>query len=663
MKTKVKNSISSSGELLLYGDIGDYCDEMDALSVVSQLESIDSDNITVRIHSAGGLISEGLAIYNRLKESKAFITIHIDGIAASMASVVAMAGDKVVMPDNALMMIHKPWNLAVGDAEEMRKTADSLDVFEESILKIYTANTNLSKDELQDMLSDETWLSAEQAIEYGFADELSEPVKAAAKLDLSNFTKAPKSKINGVFSYEAKAASKQSKEIPMTKEVKKEAAENKAAEVKIEKHDVGVDAKVVAENAVATERKRAADIRSIGAKASLDDVQINQMIDDGVSVDNARMQALDSVSKRDAEFVPNNHISVTDRSDDAIKSITNALAHRALPGVIKLESGIDFKNSSLKSIAETTLNSRGISTRNMSKTDVFSTALNQSTSDFPLILADVSNKVLRNAYDAAPKTFEPFITTQSVSDFKDINNVQLGGIPTLEQVNENGEYTYTSLSESNESFSVATFGRIIPLTRQLMINDDLNALMRIPALLGSAAAELESTTIWGKFTANAAMSDGVALFHATHKNLGTAGVLSETTLAEARKKMRKQTGLDSIPMNLFGEYLIVPAALEVVAMKLLTSIQATATGDVNVFGGSLKLIVEPRLDASSETAWYISASPTRIDTITRAYLAGNEGVFLESEYGFDVDGMKVKARMDFGAGVLDYRGLYKNAGA
>ena len=664
MKSTVKNSVSASGELLLYGDIGDYWDDNDALSVVQQLESINSDEITVRIHSAGGLITEGLAIYNRLKESKAKITVHIDGLAASMASVVAMSGDKIVMPDNALMMIHKPWNMAVGDAEEMRKIADSLDVFEESILKIYMSKTNLSKDALQTMLSDETWLSAEQAIEYGFADELSEPIKAAASLDLSNFNKAPK-EIKGLFSYEAnnKAASKQSKENLMTTETKNEAAENKAVVDKVQKKELKVDAKAIAADAISAERKRGADIRSIGAKASLSDAQVNQMIDDGMSIEQANASALDFVSKRDAEFVPNNHISVSDFSEDATKAITNALAHKALPGIEKLESGIDFKNKSLSSMAETLLKSRGVATSTFSTGQMVDKALNQSSSDFPLILADVSNKVLRNAYDVAPKTFEPFITTRTVADFKDINNVQLGGIPTLEQVNENGEYTYTSLSEANESFSVETFGRIIPLSRKLMINDDLNALMRIPQLLGSAAAEKESTTIWGKITANAAMSDSVALFHATHKNLGTAGALSETTLGEARKKMRKQTGLDSIPMNLYGEFLIVPAALEVVAMKLLSSIQATASGDVNVFSGSLKLIVEPRLDANSETAWYISASPNIIDTIARAYLAGNEGVYIESEYGFDVDGMKIKARMDFGAGVLDWRGLFKNAGA
>lgn len=663
-KQTVKNSISSSGELLLYGDIGDYWDEMDALSVVKQLEQIDSKDITVRVHSAGGLITEGLAIYNRLNESKAFVTVHVDGLAASMASVVCMAGDKIVMPDNALMMIHKPWNMAIGDAEEMRKTADSLDVFEESILSIYMSRTNLSKDELQAMLSDETWLSAEQAIEYGFADELSEPIQAAASLDLSKFAKAPDT--NELFFHEAKkVASNQSKmENPkMTTKVKDEAAENKVADVEIAKElEAKENAKAAADKAVAKERQRSADIRSIGSKASLSTVQINQLIDDGVSVDKAREAALNCVSERDAEFVPNNHISVSDAPDGAKDAMKNALIHRIDPS-IKLESGRDFVGMNLMDMARASLDMAGIGSRGLTPNQIAAQALH-STSDFPYILADVANKSLRQGYDAAPRTFMPFTRQTSASDFKTINRAQLGEAPDLTEVNEAGEFSYGTLGEAKESYSLATFGKIIPLSRQLIINDDLDALSRIPSAFGASAAELESTTVWGKITANAAMNDSVALFHATHKNLGSAGALSETTLAEARKLMRKQTGINtSRPMNLMGEYLIVPAALEVAALKLLASITSATSANVNVFSGGFTLIVEPRLDANSATAWYIACAPSRIDTIEYAYLSGNEGVYIETEQGFDVDGMKIKARMDFGAGVIDFRGLFKNAGA
>ena len=658
-----KNSISKDGSLLLYGDIGDFWDDMDALSVVKQLESINDSDIVVRIHSGGGLITEGLAIYNRLRESKAQVTVHIDGIAASMASVVAMAGDLIIMPENALMMIHKPWNFMQGDAEEMRKAADVLDVFEESLLKIYMDRTNLSKEQLQSMLAEETWLTAQEAIELGFADELSEPIKAAASIDLEKFNRIPDDKIKGIFSYEAKASKNaQIREVSkMSDKVKVEATESKVVDSKNKVETPMIDTKAIAEDAIKAERQRASEIKNIGIKASLTNEQVDQMIDDGFTVEQASAKALDIVAKNNKESEGINRVSVS-APQGAKDAMLNAMMHRADPANHKLDSGRDFAGLDMLGFARASIEADGGNTRGLSSSQIAAKAM--TTSDFPLIIADVANKSLRDGYDAAPKTFTPFCRQTTASDFKNINRVQLGDAPDLEKVAENGEFKYGNTAEANESYKVETYGKIIPFSRQLIINDDLDALTNIPRRFGASAAELESNTVWGLITANGNLSDGVALFHNTHKNLGTAGALSETTLAEARKKLRKQTTLGgNRPMNLMGEYLIVPAALEVTALKLLSAVQANATGDVNVFGGSMQLIVEPRLDANSETAWYISASPMRVDTIEYAYLSGNQGVYIETEQGFDVDGMKIKARMDFGAGVIDHRGLFKNAGA
>ena len=673
-----KNSISASGELLLYGEIGDYWDEMDALSIVRQLEYLDPSNISVRIHSTGGNIMEGLAIYNALKQSKAYITVYIDGLAASMATVVAMSGDKIIMPSNALMMIHKPNNYVSGTAEDMRKIADSLDQFESSILTIYETRMTIDREAISEMLIEEKLLSADRCIELGLADELSEPIQAAASINLNEFDKASQNKLKGLFSYAANVAQKP-EEAPMTEEEKKAAAaakkateaknkakidaEKAAKEAEELKAKNNLDAQAVANSAIATERKRASDIRAIGAQASLSDDAINELIDSGASVGAAQSAALDAVAKRDAEFTPRNHIRV-DTDTGAIRlAMSNALMHRADKSVKLTEEGREFVGKNLLSMAEAMIGSTGLSTSGMYPNDIAAKAM-LTTSDFPLILADVANKTLRQGYEAAPRTFQPFTRQTSASDFKNINRPILGEASALEKVNEKGEFTYGEVKESSESYKLETFGKIIPITRQVIINDDLDAISNIPQRLGVQAAELESNTMWGLITANAALSDGVALFHATHKNLGTAGALSETTLAEALKKFRKQVGLDGkTPLNLTPAFLIVPAALEVAALKLLSSVIATASGDVNVFSGSMQLIVEPRLDASSATAWYISASTMLIDTIEYAYLTGESGVYIETEQGFDVDGMKIKARLDFGAGVIDHRGLFKNAGA
>ena len=171
----------------------------------------------------------------------------------------------------------------------------------------------------------------------------------------------------------------------------------------------------------------------------------------------------------------------------------------------------------------------------MSKMEVASEALGMragagyhSTSDFPSILANVANKTLRAAYDSTPRTFTGWARRATIVDFKPVHRTQLGGAPDLQRVLESGEFSYGTIGEGKEVYALATYGRIVAITRQTLINDDLDAFTRIPSAFGAAAADLESDIVYSILTANAAMGDGVALFHATHANLGTAAVIGET---------------------------------------------------------------------------------------------------------------------------------------
>lgn len=130
-----------------------------------------------------------------LKRHKAHVNVYIDGLAASIASVVAMAGDKVIMPKNAMMMIHNPWTIAIGNAEDFRKLADDLDQIRESIVEAYKRKTILDEDEIKELMDDETWLTAEECKEYGFADELEEEKEIAASINtnmLNKYKNTPK---------------------------------------------------------------------------------------------------------------------------------------------------------------------------------------------------------------------------------------------------------------------------------------------------------------------------------------------------------------------------------------------------------------------------------------------------------------------------------------
>jgi hypothetical protein len=283
----------------------------------------------------------------------------------------------------------------------------------------------------------------------------------------------------------------------------------------------------------------------------------------------------------------------------------------------------------------------------------------------PNILANVANKSLRDAYLSAPRTFQPWARQGVASDFKTISRTNMSDAPALESVTENGEFKRGAVTDGKETYQLATVGKIIGITRQAIINDDLGAFTRLPALIANAAANYESDTVYGILTANAALSDGTALFHANHGNLtGTGTALSVTSLGVARALLRKQTTPQGAVMNLTPKYLIVPAALETIANQFVSQAYIAAqSSNINPFAGALQVVVDARLDASSATAWYLAADFNQVDTVEYAYLEGQNGVYIETRQGFDVDGMELKARLDFAAKAIDYRGLYKNVGA
>jgi len=173
-------------ELLLYGVIENYSwwgDEVTPKQFKNDLDELgDIDELNVYINSEGGDVFAAQAIYSMIKRHEATVNVYIDGLAASAASVIAMAGDNVYMPANAMMMIHNPWTVALGNSDEFRKIADDLDKIRESIVATYEAKTGLETKKIEKFMDKETWFTAEEAFEYGFADEIEQEKKVAASL-------------------------------------------------------------------------------------------------------------------------------------------------------------------------------------------------------------------------------------------------------------------------------------------------------------------------------------------------------------------------------------------------------------------------------------------------------------------------------------------------
>lgn len=164
----------------IYGDITSYpFDERDvsAFNLSKELEKVTAKTIEVYINSYGGEVAEGLAIYNALKRHKAKVKTYVDGFACSIASVIAMAGDERYMYPTSLLMIHNAWTYASGNSADLRKVADDLDIMTSSSIKAYKEHVNISEEEIKELLDNETWLTADEALEKGFITKIAADTK------------------------------------------------------------------------------------------------------------------------------------------------------------------------------------------------------------------------------------------------------------------------------------------------------------------------------------------------------------------------------------------------------------------------------------------------------------------------------------------------------
>lgn len=453
----------------------------------------------------------------------------------------------------------------------------------------------------------------------------------------------------------------------------KDGASETRAQPKPQKADAPVapDPEAVATRARETERDRVSTIYDLAGRLNLERSFAEDLVKRGTDIGEARRLILDQVAAKSEETRTFSQVSIPlggrDEQITRRDAVANALLHRYSPTLFTLEDAArQYRGMTLMELARESLGNAGVNTRGLSRDEVATRALH-STSDFPEILSAVTNKTLRQAYDAYPRTFMLFCRQVLATDFKAMHRVQLGEAPQLLEVGESGEFKRGTLGESKESYKVKTYGRVVAITRQTLINDDLDAFTRIPAMYGNSIAQLESDVVWGIITANPAMADGNALFHTNHKNLaGTGAALAVDAVGAARAAMAKQTGLDKkTVLNVRPAFLIVPASLELKAEQMVAQnlVPAATSNVVPQSIRTLAPISEPRLDAASETAWYLAASPNQIDTIEYAYLEGQQGAYIETRNGFDVDGVEIKCRLDFGAKAIDWRGLYKNPGA
>lgn len=693
----------TGGELILYGYVGGDPEDswfpgFSGQHVVKALDELEGD-ITVRVNSGGGSAWDGIAIYNALKAHDGRVTIRVDAIAASAASVIAMAADELIVPPASTMMIHDASLITIGNADDHRASAHMLEKLDGQMAELYAKRTGLPVDDIAALMDAETWLTGTEAVEKGFADttgeaddDVEEGEAAAAAFPYEIYARTPDrlAAVASTVPAEVRehlprlnlrrprvalpamptaerrptpaASAAPTPEATMPDKTKTPAPETKAGDDK------------AIETAVKAERERASGIRAAVKKAKLPVDLADDLIEAGVDLPTARERIIDALAD----------------ADDAIETRGHTRVEVGLEARDKFRAGVEasilakvghadgarneFSSLSLMEIARASLEHRGIRLpSNADRMMIAGAALNpmafgyHSSDDFTEILGNVANKAMLKGWEETPESFDRWTSRGNASDFKTISRVDLNAFPSLDVVPEGAEYNFATIGERKATITVATYGKKFAITRQAIINDDLGLFNRLPNKMGRAARRTVGNLVWAVLTGNPDMPDAVALFHADHDNLASSGAApSVATLSAGKTAMavHKDPDDNATALNIRPSYMLVPVALEDTAKVLMASEQdpAKTSRTANPHRGTLEVISDARLDAASSTAWYLAASPMLADTIEVTYLDGNDAPVLERRAGWDVDGVEMKVRIDAGVTPLDFRGLYKDPG-
>ena len=647
----IKAKGNDTAEISIYDEIGYW--GITAKSFSKDLKALGNNlkQINLHIHSPGGDVFDGIAIYNLLKNHPANVTVYIDGLAASMASVIAMAGNEVIMPENAMMMIHKPWGIQGGDAEDMRKYADLLDKVENTLIPAYANKTGKTPEELAEMLSAETWLNGKECVEQGFADKLAEPLVAMASIKsrkLEDFENMPKAMKDMLFKPQGNAGTNPASQATPTPAPT--APVNQSSTVPVDN-----TAQVQAEL-----NKRNADIKAVFAPfgSAHDSLLVECLGDLSITAEQAKDKLL---AKLGAGTTPSAAVTpYADNGNIVGDSVKQSLLARA--GIDKDKANTKdnaYNAMTLRELARASLVDRGISVSGQNAMSMVGLAFTHSSSDFGQILIDVAHKSLLKGWETAAENFDQFTSRGTLTDFRAAKRVGLGDFGYLPQVGEGEEYTYGTIGDEGASVALATYGQLFSITRQAIINDDMHLLTKIPEKMGQAARATIAKLVFALLTGNALAQDGKKLFDASHKNSFDNAALDVTNIDKAIQMMNGFVNARGEPLAIEPEFMLLPTSLYTRAKQVLGSASVEGadanSGIINPIRDIVPALKSARLQVADPKSWYLINK----EAIEVSYLDGIDTPYIEQQNGFTVDGVATKVRIDAGVNVIDYRGIVK----
>jgi len=421
------------------------------------------------------------------------------------------------------------------------------------------------------------------------------------------------------------------------------------------------------EDTIEADKERARLIREAAEHFELDDLWAQNQIRTNKSHKQVLALAAEERARRAPKMV--NDIGVGEEYESAVwrsEQMALALAARAerkdAPASAKQYARFSFSDCALEYLKwhrrGAGLHPRADAAR------IFELAFHTG-SDLPLIYQNALNKVLLPAYNAAPATFPEIAVEREFRDYRPHHFIRAGDFPVPLEVGEHGEYQNGSLSENDEQVTLAKYGRILGLTEEMLVNDDIGAFADLAQMAGRRVRAFENSTFYAICIAPGSglgpvLSDSERVFAAAHTNLTAGGALSNALLESAYALIQAQQSLDGIPLNAMPKKVLTSPTSWGLARRLTTPTNPTQASEINTFAGMITPISDANL---SGARFYVFADPTELPCFIYGYLRGQSGPRTEVRPGFRSDGIEFKVSVRFGCGAIDYRGGVSGAGS
>ncbi|WP_333847644.1 head maturation protease, ClpP-related [Phaeobacter italicus] len=691
------NDLILNGEIVLEGYIHDHetCEWMGAgyfsARMVRDALSSFSGDVTVRVNSNGGDPFEGEAARAAFEAHTGKVTVLVNGMAASAASLLIMGADQIELSAGSFIMIHDPSGGCWGTAEAHEAEAERLRTLASTYADVYADRSGLSSEEVKAMMTAETYMNAAKAVETGFADAVignpksDVPEAEAIAAVQTQMARDHRQFLTRMQHFRASGSKPDAKpKVSMTNsqeahEMPKDTNQQTTNPTPSATPPEGAAPSTTMANAseieqaVMAERQRQSAIRTMAAPflaaGQLTQMQIDSAIDQGLTTESASARFMTQMAATPDRVVPAAPVGARqDETETRMEGMIQALmSDYTGPG--EQFRGMRVRGLAMELGGGSSFDTFAQVQRGMRSTTMMGGA--HGVSDFAYITTEVMNRSLIAAYERRTANWQALTgTPMQASDFRELHAARFGGDFQLKKIRENGEYEEATLADEAEGLKVERRGRTINLTFEAVMNDDMGAFNRIPTDFAMAARLMEASMVWALLRSNAVLkSDKTALFHAKHKNIAPAGAIGADSVGKARKLMWEQKAFGSADgaedfLMIEPDLLIVPPALETDAGKFIADVTPAKMSDANPWRASLTPVVAPHLGSvaqgGSDTDWYVASSD--LPPITVAYLEGHQAPTVRTVEGMNPDKVTMTARHIFGAAPSEFRGIVKIPG-